>query len=101
MVIVFAFVTGFWTGFVAHWMYDNPPAATEEKPLETARVFAPYYGYAAWGSTSVGLGGTVSCSSGGLSFAFGDGKARGGDSFVVTSEFPRTYQNMRVGGKPL
>jgi len=32
MIIVLAFVTGFWTGFLAYWMYDNPPPAIEAQP---------------------------------------------------------------------
>ena len=32
MIIVLAFVTGFWTGLLAHWMYDHAPAAIEAVP---------------------------------------------------------------------
>ena len=26
LALVFTFAFGFWTGFVAKWMYDNPPS---------------------------------------------------------------------------
>ena len=43
MVIVFAFVTGFWTGFVMRWMYDNPPGEGVPLVVTTTNKVADAY----------------------------------------------------------